>query len=93
MYSFEKILNEITFVLAIVTMGAVFLYQKDIINLGTLIFLCVLTILVYLSSRTVNNNNSKISEKEKNDLIELQKELKKGKKKNGEKNSSNSRKT
>lgn len=93
MWSLEKILNEITLILTIVTMSCVVLLKYGKVNKGLVIFLCILTLLVYLCSRAVNNNNSKLSKEDKMKLENLNERLnkKKGKKKDGKKDSSNSR--
>ena len=80
MLGFEKVLNELTLILTLGTMACVFLYKKGIIPIGLLIFMCILTILVYLSNRTLINTNSKLDEKEKENLVKIEKEVKKGKK-------------
>ncbi|MBR1884273.1 MAG: hypothetical protein IJ809_05005 [Clostridia bacterium] len=81
MYSIEKILNEITLIFTLVTMLFVFLYKYNMVKLWTVIFMCILTILMYLSSRLVNNSNSKITEKDKEALSSISKSVKKERKK------------
>ncbi len=82
MLGLEKFLNEITFVFCIITMACVFLVKKGIVNRGLIIFLCILTLLLYLCSRLVNNNNSKLNDEDKKKLEGLSNSVKdkKGKK-------------
>ena len=93
MYGLEKVLNELTLGLAIFTMVCAFLFKNGVIKLPFLILMCIITIVSYLSSRMVIKKNSTINENDKAMLSNIEKEivLKKGKKKNVKKDSSNSR--
>lgn len=92
MLGLEKFLNEVTLILTIITMVCVILLKKQLVSIYLVIFLCILTLLVYLCSRVVNSNNSKLSSEDKSKLKDINESIKKkGKKKDGKKNSSNSR--
>ena len=83
MFGFEKILNELTLVLTIITMISVFLVKNGTMSKSIFIFLCIITILVYLCSKTVVSKNSSLSDKDKEKLYNMKNEMlneKKGKK-------------
>ncbi len=71
MFEFEKILNELTLIITIITMVSVFLFKNGIVSKGFVIFLCILTVLVYLCSKTVTNKNSNLSNKDKEKLKDV----------------------
>ena len=75
MYGMEKVLNEATFILAVGTIISTFLYKNGKISLGFLIFLCCLTVLIYFCSKSVNDNNSKLNEKDNEVLKDLKKDM------------------
>lgn len=92
MFRGEKILNEVTLILTIITMISVFFLKYGIVSKTLVIFLCFLTLLVYLCSRTISDKNSKLNNEDKQKLESLKVDiLKKGKEKDGKKDSSNSR--
>ena len=94
MFRGEKILNELTLILTIITIMCVILFKYGIVSKGIVIFLCVLTLLVYLCSKTISDKNSKLSSEDKKKLQIFKEDiLKKGKEKDGKKGSSNSWKT
>ncbi len=93
MWSVEKFLNEITLIVTIITMACIVMLERGKVSKGLVIFLCILTALLYLCSKAINNNNSKLNKVDKMKLESISESLskKKGKKKYGKKDSSDSR--